>query len=100
MKFLSKLQLARGGNSSSQPRANKQYSFKNEHVKLLNKRNKLKLSQARRPEVVGKTDNPNYCLYHRMLGYPTQSCYIFKDILQALIDAVVLKLPGTEESDN
>ena len=38
------------------------------------------------------TDNPNYCLYHRMLGHPTKSYYIFKDILQALIDAKVLKL--------
>ena len=27
-----------------------------------------------------------------MLGYPTKSCYVFKDILQALIDAEVLKL--------
>jgi len=27
-----------------------------------------------------------------MLGHPTMSCYIFKDILQALIDAEVLKL--------
>ena len=27
-----------------------------------------------------------------MLGHPTKSCYIFKDVLQALIDAEVLKL--------
>ena len=27
-----------------------------------------------------------------MLGHPTKSCYVFKDILQALIDAEVLKL--------
>ena len=27
-----------------------------------------------------------------MLGHPTKSYYIFKDILQALIDAEVLKL--------
>jgi len=27
-----------------------------------------------------------------MLGHPLKSCYIFKDILQALIDAEVLKL--------
>ena len=27
-----------------------------------------------------------------MLGHPTKSCYIFKDILQALIDAELLKL--------
>jgi len=36
---------------------------------------------------VGKTDDPNYCLYHRILGHS----YIFKDVLQALIDADVLK---------
>jgi len=91
-----KPQPTRGGGSSSQLRANRQYSFKDEHVdslfKLLNKSNKLKLSEARRPEEVSKTDNPNYCLYHMILGHPTKSCYIFKDILQALIDAEVLKL--------
>ena len=91
-----KPQLVKGSGSSSQPRANKQYSFKDEHVdslfKLLNKSNRLKLPEARRPEEVGKTDNPNYCLYHRMLGHPTKSCYVFKDILQALIDAEVFKL--------
>ena len=96
-----KSQPARGGGSSSQPRANKQYSLKDEHVdslfKLLNKSNRLKLSEARRPEEVGKTDNPNYCLYHRMLRHPTKSCYIFKDILQALIDVKVLKLRSEQK---
>jgi len=60
--------------------------------KLLNNSNRLKLPEARCPEEVGKTDNPNYCLYHRMLGHPTKRCYVFKDILQALIDTEVLKL--------
>ena len=60
--------------------------------KLLNKSNRLKLPEARCPEEVGKTNNPNYCLYHRMLGQPTKNYYAFKDILQALIDAKVLKL--------
>ena len=72
-----KPQPTRGGSSSSQLRANRQYSFKDEHVdslfKLLNKSNRLKLPEARRPEKVGKTDNPNYCLYHRMLRHPTKS---------------------------
>ena len=27
-----------------------------------------------------------------MLGHPTKNCYIFKDVLQALIDAEMLKL--------
>ena len=58
-----KPQPVRESGSSSQPRANKQYSFKDEHVdslfKLLNKGNRLKLPEARRPEEVGKSDNPN-----------------------------------------
>ena len=66
--------------------------------KLLNKNNRLKLFEARCPKEVGKTNNPNYYLYHRMLGHPTKSCYIFKDILQTLIDAEVLKLhPGQKK---
>jgi len=96
MKSPSKPQPARAGSSSCQSCANKQYSFKDEHVhslfKLLNKSNILKLPEARRPEEVGKTNNLNYCLYHRMLGHPTKSCYIFKEILQALINMEVLKL--------
>jgi len=68
----SKPQPARGDSSSTQSRANKQYSLKDVHVdslfKLLNKSNRLKLPEARRPEEVGKTNNLNYCLYHRMLG--------------------------------
>ena len=72
MKSPLNLSQPEGGSSSNQPRANKQYSFKDEHVdslfKLLNKSNRLKFVKARRPKEVGKTDNPNYCLYHRMLG--------------------------------
>ena len=84
------------GNVSLKERLNKQYSFKDEHVislfKLLQKSNKLKLPEARRPEEVDKVDDPKYCLYHRMIRHPTKNCYVFKDMLQALIDAEVLKL--------
>ena len=91
-----KTQSTRGNTAPGQIRANKQYSFRDEHVvalfKLLQKSSKFKLPEAKRPEEVGKTDDPNYCLYHRMIGHPTKNCYIFKDVLQALIDAEVLKL--------
>ena len=60
--------------------------------KLFHKSNKLKLSEPRRLPDVGKVDDPNYCLYHRAVGHPTKNCYIFKDTLQALIDAEILKL--------
>ena len=60
--------------------------------KLFQKSNKLKLLEVRRPDEIGKTDDPNYCLYYKMLGHPTKNCYIFKDVLQALIDVDILKL--------
>ena len=60
--------------------------------KLLQKSNRLKLSTIRDPEEVGKVDDPNYCLCHRMLGHPIKNCHIYKDVLQALIDVEVLKL--------
>jgi len=96
VKSPSKTQSVREGMASGQPRANKLYSFEDEHVvslfKLLQKSNRLKLSEIKCPKEVGKTDDPNYCIYHRMLGHATKNCYIFKDALQALIDAEVLKL--------
>ena len=91
-----KPQPPRGGNTSGQTRVNKQYSFKDEHIvslfKLLHKSNKPKLPKEKRPQEAGKTDNSNYYLYYRMVRHPTKSYYIFKDILQALIDVDVLKL--------
>ena len=59
---------------------------------MLRKSNKLKLSEVRHPGEVGKTYDPNYCSYHKMLRHATKSFYIFKDVRQALIDADVLKL--------
>ena len=48
---------------SLKQRLNKQYSFKDDQVvklfRLLHKSNKLKLPEARRPEDVGKVDDPN-----------------------------------------
>ena len=80
---------ARETGISLKQRLNKQYSFKDDQVvklfKLLQKSNKLKLPEARRPEDVGKVDDPKYCMYHRMIGHPTQNWYIFKDVLQALL---------------
>ena len=80
----------------SQPRGNKTYFFKDEHVvslfKLLQRSNMLKFSEIKCPEEVRKTIDPKYCLYHRMLGHPAKNCYIFKDALCAMIDAEVLKI--------
>jgi len=65
----------------------KVYSFKDEQVSifhLLPKGNKLKLPEARRPNEVGHTNDPNCCLFHRMVHHPTSRCYVLKDKIQAL----------------
>jgi len=63
VKSPSMTQSVREGMASDQGRANKSYSFKDEHMvslfKLLQKSNRLKLSEIRHPEEVGKTDDPN-----------------------------------------
>ena len=40
----------------------------------------------------GRTNDPKYCLYYRMIHHPTDKCYVLKDIIQALVDAGVLTL--------
>ena len=68
----------------------KVYSFKDEQVSifhLLHKGNKLKLPKARRPNEVGRTNDPNYCLFQRIVHHPTRRCYVLQNKIQALVDA-------------
>jgi len=78
-----------------------QYFFKDEQVvtifHLLPKGNKLKLLEARRPNEVGHTSDPNYCLFHRMVHHPTNKCFVLKDKVQALVDAGVLGLKSEQK---
>ena len=64
---------------------------------LLHKGNKLKLSEARRPNEVGRTNDPNYCLFHKIIHHPTNKCFVLKDKIQALVDAGVLSLKSEQE---
>jgi len=51
----------------------KVYSFKDEQVvtifHFLHKGNKLKLPEVRRPNEVGRTNDPIYYLFHRMVHH-------------------------------
>ena len=79
----------------------KQYSFKDEQVvaifHLLHKGNKLKLPDVRRPNEMGRTNDPNYCLFHRMVHHPTNKCFVLKDKIQDLVDAGVLTLKSEQK---
>jgi len=61
----------------------KQYSFKDEQVviifHLLHKGNKLKLPDARRPNEIGRTNDPKYSVFHRMIHHPTDKCFALKE---------------------
>jgi len=79
----------------------KQYSFKDKQVvaifHLLHKGNKLKLPDARRFNEVGRTNDPNYCRFHRMVHHPINKCFVLKDKIQALVDAGVLTLESEQK---
>ena len=44
----------------------------------------IELPECRRPEDMGKVDDPNYCKYHRIIGHPIQKCFIFKEQIMKL----------------
>ncbi|MQL91945.1 hypothetical protein Taro_024564 [Colocasia esculenta] len=67
------------------------YSFKRDHTKMLfklcMKNDLLTLPRLRRPSEADRVDEPNYCLYHRMLGHSIEDCYVFKNEVQKLIQS-------------
>ena len=63
-------------------REQKVYPFPNEDVpnifEQLLQMKLIELPECRRPEDMGKVDDPNYCRYHRIIGHPIQKCFVFK----------------------
>jgi len=61
----------------------KVYSFRDRQVVaiilLLHKDNKLKLPEARRANEVRRTNDPKYCIFHKMMHHPTSKFYVLKD---------------------
>lgn len=72
----------RSSPSSARASLHTQYSFKEEHIEglfhLLNRHDRLKLPATRHLKQVGRTDHPNYCLFHRMIGHLTKNCHTLK----------------------
>ncbi|KAH0720373.1 hypothetical protein KY285_005175 [Solanum tuberosum] len=38
----------------------------------------------KRPDEAGKSDDPKYCKYHRLVGHPIEKCFVFKDKIMDL----------------
>ncbi|KAK4717786.1 hypothetical protein R3W88_016124 [Solanum pinnatisectum] len=45
----------------------------------------IELPEMKRPDEAGKTDDPNYCKYHRLVSYPLEKCFFFKDRVMRLV---------------
>ncbi|MQL77273.1 hypothetical protein Taro_009681 [Colocasia esculenta] len=60
--------------------------------KLCMKNDLLKLPALRRPSEADRVDEPNYCLYHRMLGHSIEDCYVFKNEIQKLIQSRLITM--------
>ena len=39
----------------------------------------IDLQEMKRPNEAGKTDDQNYCKYHRLVSHPLEKCFVFKD---------------------
>ncbi|XP_024311258.1 uncharacterized protein LOC112269245 [Brachypodium distachyon] len=48
--------------------------------------NLIELPKSKRPEEAAKSDDPNFCQYHRILGHTLKDCFVVKNIIQKLID--------------
>ncbi|KAA0068201.1 retrotransposon gag protein [Cucumis melo var. makuwa] len=44
----------------------------------------IQLPERKRPEQVGKVDDPNYCKYHRVISHPVEKCFVLKELILKL----------------
>src|SRR3954463_10241724 len=73
------------------------YSFNDASIEpifeLLQKAGKIRpVDPPPRPDQVGMTDDPRYCIFHRNISHPTVSCWALKERLETLVQAGVLTL--------
>ena len=61
----------------------------------------VELPESRGPEEIGRTNDPNYCKYHRIVGHPIKKCKAFRrQVLQLANEGnITLDEEDTEEYD-
>jgi len=55
----------------------------------------ISLLEPKRPAEVNKTNDPKYCLYHRIISHPIKDCYVFKYIIEDMIRRGEIEIEGT-----
>ncbi|KAG8377423.1 hypothetical protein BUALT_Bualt08G0031400 [Buddleja alternifolia] len=83
-------------------RMEKKFSFPDEILKDLFEQLKdqglIDLPEAKRLGEVGKTNNPKYCPYHRLVGHSIEECFILKERIKSLIKNGDIELPHIEKT--
>ncbi|KAA0026039.1 ty3-gypsy retrotransposon protein [Cucumis melo var. makuwa] len=59
----------------------------------------IQQSECKRPEQVGKIDDPNYCKYHRVTSYSVEKYFVLKELILRLARKKKIKL-DLEEDEN
>uniref|UniRef100_A0A2N9FUH3 Retrotransposon gag protein n=1 Tax=Fagus sylvatica TaxID=28930 RepID=A0A2N9FUH3_FAGSY len=44
----------------------------------------IKLPKCKRPEEMGRTNDPKYCKYHRVVSHTVEKCFVLKDLILRL----------------
>ena len=60
----------------------------------------IDLPEMKRPDEAGKTDDPNYCKYHRLVSHPLEKCFVFKDRVMRLANENKIILDDQKASSN
>ncbi|PIN26241.1 hypothetical protein CDL12_01008 [Handroanthus impetiginosus] len=58
----------------------------------------IELPQSKRLEEMGKTNDPKYCKYHRVVSHPIEKCFVFKDKIMSLVQEGKILKTSTKES--
>ena len=61
----------------------------------------IELSESKRPEEIGRTSDPKYCRYHRIISHPIEKCRTFKERIMQLANEgkITVGREDTEESN-
>ena len=61
----------------------------------------IELPELRHPEEIGRTNDPKYCKYYRIISHPIEKCKAFRIQVLQLIkeEKIILDEDDTEESD-
>ncbi|XP_015064659.1 uncharacterized protein LOC107009851 [Solanum pennellii] len=60
----------------------------------------FELPEMKRSDEAGRSDDPKYCKYHRLVGHPIEKCFLFKDKIMDLARKGKIELEDEKLSSN